>query len=94
MTRIAILIAGTAALALAACGGADDAADDTTVIETETIAPTPAATVTEPTAGIEDDTGDDSVTLTRDAVEADISDGDTRVTVDTADNDPAVRVQD
>ena len=37
MKKLAMLFMGAAALALSACGDADDAADDTTVVETETV---------------------------------------------------------
>ena len=92
MTRVALLFAGSAALALAACGDTDDAADETTIIETETTEPAPV--VTETTTVIEDRTdGDDSVTISEDGVQADVDDGDTEVTVD-VDEDPSVRVRD
>jgi hypothetical protein len=91
MKRIAFLFAGAAGLALAACGDADDAADDTAMVETETV---PAPVVTETTTVVEDLDGDgDSVTLDRNGVRADINDGDTSIEADIGE-DPSVTVRD
>jgi hypothetical protein len=86
------LLTGAAALALAACGDADDAADDTTIVENE--APAPAVTETA-VVGVptEDTDGDDSVTVNEDGVEVDVDDGDTRIEAD-IDEDPGVTVRD
>ena len=83
------LLTGAAALALAACGDADDAADDTTIVENE--APAPAVTETA-VVGVPTE-GDDSVTVGEDGVEVDVDDGDTRIKAD-IDEDPGVTVRD
>jgi hypothetical protein len=53
MKKFAILFAGAAALALSACGDADEGADETTIVETD-----PAPTVTETAVVGADDSGD------------------------------------
>lgn len=94
MKKIAFLFAGSAALALAACGGADDATDDTTVVETETVAPAPAVTETAVVGADGTDAGgDDSVTIGEDGVDVHAGDGDTSVQAD-IDEDPSVTVRD
>ena len=94
MKTIAFLFAGVAALALSACGDADDAADDTTVVETETVAPAPAVTetVVVETDGT-DASGDDSVSVSADGLEVNVRDGDTSIRAD-IDEDPSVTIRD
>jgi hypothetical protein len=89
MKKFTALLTGAAALALAACGDADDAADDTTIVETEV--PAPAVTETA-VVGVPAE-GDDSVTVGEDGVEVDIDDGDTEIEAD-IDEDPSVTVRD
>jgi hypothetical protein len=91
MKTLAFLFTGAAALALSACGDADDAADDTTVVETETTVP-PAVDQTT-VIETDGDRDDDRVTVNEDGVEVEVDDGDTEVEA-RIDEDPSVTVRD
>jgi hypothetical protein len=87
MKMLAFLFTGTAALALSACGGANDSAADDTA-DTTVVVPdeVPAPTVTE-TAIVRDTDGadssdPDSVTVGPDGVKVDIDSNGTRVQAD------------
>ena len=93
MKKIAFVFAGVAAMALSACGDADDAADEAAVVETETTVPPPV--VTETTTVVEDTepTADDTVSVSEEGLEVDVDDGDTSVEAD-VDEDPSMTVRD
>jgi len=91
MKKLALLLAGSTAMALAACGDADD----TTIVKTETVEPAPTVTATERTSTtvIERDADRDSVTVGRDGVQVDVDSNGTSIRAD-IDDDPSVTVRD
>lgn len=78
MKKLAFLFTGAAALALSACGDTADDAEDTTVVETETVepVPVPAPTVTETSTTVVDENADDGTD-----VEVDVDEDGGSVTV-------------
>lgn len=88
MKKLAPLFVGSIAMALAACGEADD----TMIVETETTEPAPAVTATE-TTFIERDADRDSVTVDRDGVQVDVDSDGTSIRADIGE-DPSVTIRD
>jgi ABC-type glycerol-3-phosphate transport system substrate-binding protein len=85
MKKLAFLFTGAAALALSACGGANDSAADDTA-ENAMVEQAPAPTVTETTvvrdADGTDSSAPDTVTVGKDGVKVDVDSNGTRVKAD------------
>lgn len=85
-----ILFAGAAALALSACGGADEPAEETDVTLIEDDGPAPSVTET----AVVEDADPDSVTVSEDGVRVDPDSDGTRVEADSGDDSASMTVSD